>query len=60
MTDRRHGPPGDQHGARPALGADERTLIRAAAIDLMMHLARTLPPRARRPRQGSDTGSRPA
>ncbi|MBK5959775.1 hypothetical protein CCR97_16420 [Rhodoplanes elegans] len=57
MTDRRHGPPGERHGPRAALGAADRTLIRAAAIDLMLHLARTLPPPPPRPRPRGKPGA---
>ncbi|RAI40970.1 hypothetical protein [Rhodoplanes roseus] len=59
MTDRRHAASGDdQPGPTPRLGAADRSLIRAVAIDLMMHLARTLPPQTRRPRRTRrDNGS---
>ncbi|MDC7786794.1 hypothetical protein PQJ75_29255 [Rhodoplanes sp. TEM] len=53
MSDRRHSP---EHEQNPSggLGAAERSVIRAAAIDLMLHLARTLPAQVRRPRRRSE------
>lgn len=54
MTDR---PKTSVEATSPRLGAAERTLIRAAAIDLMLHIARTLPPQERRPRKRSEPGS---
>lgn len=53
MSKRRHV---TDHEPSPSgrLGATERSVIRAAAIDLMLHLARTLPPQVRRPRKRAE------
>ena len=57
MSERHYGAAGEK-AARLRLGTAERTLIRTAAIDLMLHLARTLPAQDRRRRPGDDGGQR--
>ncbi|NVO13147.1 MAG: hypothetical protein HXX10_03850 [Rhodoplanes sp.] len=50
MTKPRSAPAGHELRSGSRIGAAERAIIHAAARDLVLHLARTLPPQERRPR----------